>query len=193
MSQYLTIPNALTALRGLGIPLFIWLALSLEADGWAIVVLTIGGITDYLDGKLARMWNQTSRFGELADPAIDRLYILATLIVLNIRGALPLWATVLLVGRDLILAIATIALTRKGLPPLQVTFLGKAATFNLLYAFPFLLLALSDSLLGTIAFILGWAFAIWGIALYLFTGVSYFRSAMQSVRVQPADRIIEIN
>lgn len=157
------------------------------------MVLTIGGITDYLDGKLARMWNQTSRFGELADPAIDRLYILATLIVLNIRGALPLWATVLLVGRDLILAIATIALTRKGLPPLQVTFLGKAATFNLLYAFPFLLLALSDSLLGTIAFILGWAFAIWGIALYLFTGVSYFRSAMQSVRVQPADRIIEIN
>lgn len=193
MSQYLTIPNALTALRGLGIPLFIWLALSLEADGWAIVVLTIGGVTDYLDGKLARIWNQTSRFGELADPAIDRLYILATLIVLNIRGALPLWATILLLGRDLILAIATIALTRKGLPPLQVTFLGKAATFNLLYAFPFLLLALSDSLLGTIAFILGWAFAIWGIALYLFTGVSYFRSALHSIRVQPANRIIEID
>jgi cardiolipin synthase len=193
VSQYLTIPNALTALRGLGIPLFIWLALSLEADGWAILVLTIGGITDYLDGKLARMWNQTSRFGELADPAIDRLYILATLIVLNIRGALPLWMTILLLGRDFILAIATIALTRKGLPPLQVTFLGKAATFNLLYAFPFLLLALSDSLLGTFSFVLGWAFAIWGIALYLFTGVSYFRSAMQSVRVQPANRIIKID
>jgi cardiolipin synthase len=190
--QYLTIPNALTALRGLGVPLFIWLALDLHADGWAILVLAIGGVTDYLDGKLARMWNQTSRFGELADPAIDRIYILATLIVLYLRDALPLWMIVALLGRDLILALVTIALTRKGLPPLKVTYIGKAATFNLLYAFPFLLLALSDSLVGTVAFIFGWAFAIWGVALYLFTGVSYFRSAIKSIRVPSSARIIEM-
>ena len=155
MKKYLTIPNALTALRGLGVPLFIWLALGLESDGWAILVLAIGGVTDYLDGKLARMWNQTSRFGELADPAIDRIYIVATLIVLYLRGALPLWVIVALVLRDLALGVVTIALTRRGLPPLTVTYIGKAATFNLLYAFPFLLLALSDSWLGTAAFILG--------------------------------------
>ncbi|CAN2197236.1 PgsA Phosphatidylglycerophosphate synthase [Candidatus Nanopelagicaceae bacterium] len=192
MRSYLTIPNALTALRGLGVPLFIWLALDLEADGWAILVLAIGGLTDYLDGKLARAWNQTSRFGELADPAIDRVYILATLIVLYLRDALPLWVIVLLLGRDFILGLVTIALTRKGLPPLQVSYIGKAATFNLLYAFPLLLLALSDSVAGEAAFIFGWAFAIWGIALYLFTGVSYFRTAVKSIRVQPANRIIEI-
>jgi cardiolipin synthase len=190
--QYLTIPNALTALRGLGVPLFIWLALDLHADGWAILVLAIGGVTDYLDGKLARMWNQTSRFGELADPAIDRIYILATLIVLYIRDALPLWMIVALLGRDLILGLVTIALTRKGLPPLKVTYIGKAATFNLLYAFPFLLLALSDSFVGTVAFIFGWAFAFWGVVLYLFTGVSYFRSAMKSIRVPSSARIIEM-
>jgi cardiolipin synthase len=190
--SYLTIPNALTALRGLGVPLFIWLALGKEADGWAIFVLAIGGVTDYLDGKLARLWNQTSRFGELADPAIDRIYILATLIVLNIRGALPLWIVLALIGRDIALGIVTIALTRKRLPPLQVTFIGKAATFNLLYAFPFLLLALSDSWLGTLAFIFGWAFTYWGTALYLFTGVAYFRSAMKSIRVQPPHRIVDI-
>lgn len=192
MRQYLTIPNGLTALRGLGVPLFIWLALDLHADGWAIFVLAIGGVTDYLDGKLARMWNQTSRFGELADPAIDRIYILATLIVLYIRDALPLWMIVALLGRDFILALVTLVLTRKGLPPLKVTYIGKAATFNLLYAFPFLLLALSDSLIGTIAFILGWAFAIWGLTLYLFTGVSYFRTAMKSIRVPSSARIIEM-
>ncbi|MEY4970992.1 MAG: hypothetical protein RLZZ277_1223 [Actinomycetota bacterium] len=192
MKQYLTIPNGLTALRGLGVPLFIWLALDLHADGWAILVLAIGGVTDYLDGKLARMWNQTSRFGELADPAIDRIYILATLIVLYMREALPLWSILLLLGRDLILGLVTIALTRKGLPPLKVTYIGKAATFNLLYAFPLLLLALDTSWVGTTAFIFGWAFAIWGIALYLFTGVSYFRSAMKSIRVRPSDRIISI-
>ncbi len=191
--SYLTIPNALTALRGLGVPLFIWLALGKEADGWAILVLAIGGVTDYLDGKLARLWNQTSRFGELADPAIDRIYILATLVVLYLREAIPFWLIALLLARDLVLAIVTIALTRKGLPPLKVSYIGKAATFNLLYAFPLLLLALSDSLAGTLAFIFGWAFAIWGLVLYLFTGVSYFRSAVKSIRVPPADRIIKGN
>ena len=193
MKQYLTIPNALTALRGLGVPLFIWLALDKQADGWAVFVLAIGGVTDYLDGKLARMWNQTSRFGELADPAIDRIYILATLIVLYLRDALPLWVILLLLGRDFVLALVTIALTRKGLPPLQVTYIGKAATFNLLYAFPLLLLALNESAVGTIAFIFGWAFAIWGVALYTFTGVSYFRTALNAIRVQPSNRIIEID
>lgn len=193
MRQYLTIPNALTALRGLGVPLFIWLALDKEADGWAVIVLAIGGVTDYLDGKLARMWNQTSRFGELADPAIDRIYILATLIVLYLRDALPLWVIVILLGRDLFLALVAIALTRKGLPPLQVTYIGKAATFNLLYAFPLLLLALTESSVGTVAFIFGWAFAIWGVALYTFTGVSYFRTALNAIRVHPSNRIIEID
>jgi cardiolipin synthase len=76
-----------------------------------------------------------------------------------------------------------ITLTAKGKPPLKVTFVGKAATFNLLYAFPFLLLALSDSLVGELAFILGWAFAIWGVALYVATGVSYFLTAMKTIRV----------
>jgi cardiolipin synthase len=183
--SYLTIPNALTALRGFGVPLFIWLALVKEADGWAILVLALGGVTDYLDGKLARLWNQTSRFGELADPAIDRIYILATLIVLYIREAIPLWLITLLLTRDLILALVTIALTRKGLPPLQVTYIGKAATFNLLYAFPFLLLALSDTWYGELAFIFGWAFAIWGTALYLFTGFSYFINAISRTKVRP--------
>jgi cardiolipin synthase len=177
----------------MGVPLFIWLALVEKADGWAILVLAIGGITDYLDGKLARLWNQTSRFGELADPAIDRIYIVATLIVLYLRDALPLWVIVLLLARDLLLGGVTIALTRNGLPPLKVTYLGKAATFNLLYAFPFLLLALSSSLAGTLAFIFGWAFAIWGIGLYLVTGVSYFLSALKSIRVPPSERIIEVD
>jgi cardiolipin synthase len=190
VKSYLTIPNALTALRGLGVPLFIWLALDQKADGWAILVLAIGGVTDYLDGKLARMWNQTSRFGELADPAIDRIYIIATLIVLAMRDAIPFWVIALLLARDLILGFVTIALTRKGLPPLQVTYLGKAATFNLLYAFPLLLLALNDSVAGTIAFVIGWAFTIWGVALYIFTGVSYFLTAVKSIRVPPSQRTI---
>ena len=181
-SSVISVPNALTFLRFLGIPLFIYLTLNLEADGWAIVVLAIGGATDYFDGKLARAWNQTSRLGELADPAIDRLYILAILIVFLIRDIIPTWMIVIIVGRDIVLALITIIMNRKGIPPFTVTYLGKAATFNLMYAFPFILLAQSDGASGTIAFVLGWSFAIWGIALYIATGISYGREGFSQMR-----------
>jgi cardiolipin synthase len=180
-----TIPNALTFLRFLGIPLFIYLALSTHADGWAIVTLAIGGATDYFDGKLARALHQESKFGEIADPTIDRLYILAVLIVLYIRDAIPLWLIAILIARDIFMAILAMVIQVKGFPPLKVTFLGKAATFNLLYAFPFLLLALSDSWYGTLAFIMGWAFAFWGVALYLATAFGYFRTALKTITVRP--------
>ena len=182
-SKLLNVPNALTALRGLGIPLFIYLALVLEADGWAIFTLAVGGATDYFDGKLARAWGQESRFGELADPAIDRLYIIATLIVLYLRDAIPLWVIAVLLGRDLLLGALTIVLAMNSLPPLKVTYLGKAATFNLLYAFPFLLLALHPGWAGTAAYIFGWSFTWWGVGLYLFTGASYVRTGIAAIRV----------
>lgn len=181
----LTIPNALTFARFLGIPLFIYLALDLKADGWAILVLAIGGATDYFDGKLARELNQESKFGEIADPTIDRLYIAATLVVLYLRDAVPVWLIAVLVLRDVFMAIVAAVLALKGFAPLKVTYLGKAATFNLLYAFPFLLLALNESWYGTLAFIFGWAFAIWGVCLYLGTAVGYFRTALMTITVRP--------
>jgi len=181
----LTIPNALTFLRFLGIPLFIYLALSKNADGWAILTLAVGGATDYFDGKLARALNQESKFGEIADPTIDRLYIVATLVVLYIRDAIPFWLILVLVLRDIFMAGVALVLQLKGFAPLKVTYLGKAATFNLLYAFPFLLLALSDSWYGTAAFIFGWAFAIWGVTLYVGTAVGYFRTALKTITVRP--------
>jgi cardiolipin synthase len=182
-SKILNVPNALTGLRALGVPLFIYLALVLEADGWAILTLAIGGATDYFDGKLARAWGQESRFGELADPAIDRIYIVATLIVLYLRDAIPLWVIAVLLFRDLILGLLTLVLAFNSLPPLKVTYLGKAATFNLLYAFPFLLLAQHSGTPGTIAYILAWSFTWWGVGLYLFTGASYFLSGVAAIRV----------
>lgn len=181
-TSVISVPNALTFLRFLGIPLFIYLTLDLKADGWAICVLAIGGATDYFDGKLARAWNQTSRFGELADPAIDRLYILAILAVFLIREIIPIWMIVVIVGRDFILGLITIAMNRKKIPPFTVTYLGKAATFNLMYAFPFLLLAQTQGAWGSIAYIFGWSFAIWGIALYISTGINYAREGFSQMR-----------
>ncbi len=180
--RILTIPNALSFLRALGIPLLIWLILVKEFDGWAIFVLTIAGISDYADGKIARAFNQSSKLGAMLDPAVDRLYIAATLIALAIRDVVPLWILVLLVARDLLLATTLPALYKIGHGPMEVTFLGKAATFNLLYAFPFLLLASGDSILARFADSLAWAFAGWGVALYLLTGFSYFLGARRIIQ-----------
>ena len=181
-SSVMSVPNALTFLRFLGIPLFIYLSLELKADGWAILVLAIGGATDYFDGKLARAWNQTSRLGELADPAIDRLYIFAILVVFQIREIVPTWMIAIIIGRDILLALITFAMNRQGIAPFTVTYLGKAATFNLMYAFPFLLLAQTDGVWGSIAFVLGWSFAIWGVGLYISTGISYARQGIWKIR-----------
>ena len=183
MDKNINVPNTLSILRLLGVPVFIYFALVTKQDGLAILVLMIAGVTDYLDGKLARAWNQTSSFGALLDPAADRIYILATLIILFVRDAISLWVLVILISRDAILALLTLLMRIRGLKLFEVTFLGKAATFNLLYAFPLLFLATQDSLAGGIAFSIGWSFALWGIALYVYTGLLYFQNGIKSIRV----------
>ena len=183
--RVLTLPNALSALRLLGVPVFAWLVLS-GRDGAAVLVLMASGVTDYLDGKIARAWGQTSRLGTLLDPAADRLYILATLVGFTWRGIVPLWLTVALVGRDVLLATTLPVLRRHGYGPLPVHFLGKAATFNLLAGFPLLLLAEWDNLLGDVSHAFGWAFIIWGTALYWWAAVLYLGQVRDLTRVDAA-------
>ncbi|MDX6287289.1 MAG: hypothetical protein QOG53_2774 [Frankiales bacterium] len=183
-----TVPNALSALRLLGIPLFCWLALGPEADVAAVVVLMVSGATDWLDGKLARVLNQYSRLGELLDPIADRLYIIATLVVLSVRDIIPWWLAVAIVGRDVLLLAFLPALRRRGLTALPVHVLGKAATFNLLYAFPLLLLGDGDGAFATTTRVIGWAFAAWGTALYWWAGVLYVEQFRRLVRDSRGDQ-----
>lgn len=171
--QVWTIPNALSVLRLLGVPLFLWLLLGPKADLWAFAVLAIAAITDWADGKLARMLGQTSKLGTLLDPAADRLYILATLIAFLIRGIVPWWVVAVLILRDIITGLALLVLRRHRYQALQVHYLGKAATFCLLYAFPLLLLANGDSTFASICRPIAYAFMIWGGALYVWAGVIY--------------------
>jgi cardiolipin synthase (CMP-forming) len=181
-----TVPNALSLLRLLGVPLFLWLALGPKADGWAVVVLVVSSFTDWLDGKLARLLHQTSRLGQLLDPAADRLYILATVLALSLRHIMPWWLAAVLIGRDVVLAGFLPVLKRLGYGPLPVHYLGKAATFNLLYALPLLLLGDGHATVNHVARIVGWAFAIWGTALYWWAGGLYAVQVRQLVR---ADRL----
>lgn len=176
-----TVPNALSLLRAALIPVFISLAGD-RRDGWAFLVLAAASATDYLDGKVARWLKQESRVGALLDPSIDRLFIAASLYVLWHREIFPTWLALLLVGRDLLLAILNFELKRRKLELLKVSYIGKAATFNLLYAFPLLFISQHGEFIGELGYILGWAFSVWGIALYLLTGLGYLVSGIKSIR-----------
>lgn len=178
--RILTVPNVLSFVRLAGIPLFLWLVLVPEADGWAVLVLLLSGFTDWLDGYVARRTGQITRLGQILDPVADRLYVVATLLGLWWRDIVPLWLVVVLLGRDLVLTILMGRLARRGVTGLPVHFLGKAATFNLLIAFPLLLLGDGTTVTGTVADVtkvLGWAFALWGTALYLWAAVLYVEQA----------------
>ena len=172
-SRVWTVPNLLSALRLLGVPLFLWLVLVPEADGWALGVLVLAGATDFLDGWLARRWNQTTVVGQLLDPVADRLYILAVVVGLGLREVIPWWMAVSIPLRDALMWGLVPLLRTRGLSSLPVHFLGKAATFNLLYAFPLLLLGDGTGTAAELARTFGWAFAGWGLGLYWWAGVLY--------------------
>jgi len=168
-----TLPNVLSMLRLAGVPVFLWLVLGPEADGWALALLMVSGITDFADGWLARRLDQTTVLGQLLDPIADRLYILAVVFGLAMRDIIPWWVAVLLPLRDLMLWGLVPLLRTRGYSALPVHFLGKAATFNLLYAFPLLLLGDGDGVVANLAQVFGWAFAFWGIGLYWWAGLLY--------------------
>ncbi len=183
--RLLTIPNLLSVLRLAGVPLFLYLLLGPRADGWALLVLVLAGFSDWLDGKLARWLDQSSRLGALLDPAADRLYVFCTLLAFVIRDIVPLWVALVLVAREVVVGICLLVLRQRGWGPFEVNYLGKAATFNLLYAFPLLLLAQGDSGWAQVAQPFAYAFTAWGGALYLWSALLYVYQFFLALRVTP--------
>lgn len=172
-SQVWTVPNVLSLARLAGIPVFLWLVLVQQADVWAFVLLVAAGASDWFDGYLARRLNQQTRLGELLDPLVDRLYILATLIGLALRDVIGWWLVAILIGRDVFLLALMPALRRSGRIALPVTFIGKAGTFALLWGFPILLLGSLPGSWGSVLSAIGWGFALWGTFLYWWAGIRY--------------------
>jgi cardiolipin synthase len=168
-----TVHTRARMVRLAGEPLFLWLVLGPQQDALALVVLMVAGITDFLDGWLARRLDQFSVLGQILDPVADRLYILAVVLGLFLRDIIPWWVALALPLRDLLLWGLVPFLRTRGFSALPVHYLGKAATFNLLYAFPLLLLGEGTGVVPTLARVFGWGFAWWGIGLYWWAGVLY--------------------
>jgi len=179
--RILTIPNLLSAIRVLLVPVFLVLVLAGE-DLAALVIIIISSASDYLDGVIARRFDQMSRLGRLLDPAADRLFILAAVIGLAVREVVPWWLVAVIVGRDVMLVLLGIVLAQHRYGPLPVHHLGKLATFALFYALPILVLGQAFPDLRPISDPLGWALALWGAFLYWWAGALYLRQTLDLVR-----------
>ncbi|QLQ35948.1 CDP-alcohol phosphatidyltransferase family protein [Micromonospora robiginosa] len=186
--RVLTLPNLISFVRLLGVPLFLWLFLVVRADVVAVVVLAVGGTSDWVDGWIARRMQQVSRLGELLDPLADRLYILATLLAFTAREVVPWQFTAALLARELLLLGSLGVLRRHGYGPPPVHYVGKTATFLLLAAFPILLLADAAPGVATAAGAIGWGLAWWGLVLYWVAGWMYVVQARRLVREMRARR-----
>ncbi|BBY37032.1 CDP-diacylglycerol--glycerol-3-phosphate 3-phosphatidyltransferase [Mycobacterium mantenii] len=172
-NRVLTVPNVLSVVRLALIPVFVYALLVAHANGWAVAILMFSGASDWADGKIARLLDQSSRLGVLLDPAVDRLYMVAVPIVLAISGIVPWWFVIVLLARDGLLAATLPLLWSRGLSALPVTYIGKAATFALMSGFPLVLLGTWDALWSRVIGACGWAFLIWGMYAYLWAFVQY--------------------
>ena len=187
-NRIFTVPNVLSMFRLALVPVFL-LYLVNGYDIVALIILVVSSLTDFLDGQIARRFNQVTRIGQLLDPAADRLYLLATLLGLASRGLVPWWIVVIIVSRDVMLIVLGIVLANHGYGPLPVHHLGKAATFCLFYALPVLVLGQAFPAIQFVASPVGWAFAAWGAFLYWWAGVVY---VIETVRVCKIPRGVQI-
>ena len=189
-SRIFTIPNILSFIRLLLVPVFLVLILRGD-DGLALLVLVVSSVTDYLDGVLARVLGQVSRLGQLLDPAADRLFIFSALIGLAVRGVIPWWLLAVLASRDVMLLVLGIILATHGYGPLPVHHLGKVATFCLFYALPILMIGQAFPAAAWSTAPLGWAFVLWGAFLYWWAGVIYLVETARVITIPRLDAVAE--
>lgn len=183
--RFLTVPNLLSGIRLALIPVFVYLLLFAHADAWAVAILMFSGASDWADGKIARLLDQSSRLGAYLDPAVDRLYMVTIPIVFGLRGLVPWWIIAILLARDVLLAAEMPLLRTRGITALPVVYVGKAATFSLMSAFPLILLGQWDALWSRVVLACGWAFLIWGLYMYLWSFVVYAVQVVLVLRKMP--------
>lgn len=183
--RVLTVPNILSIIRLLLVPVFLYLLLVTHTDGWATAILMFSGVSDWADGKIARLMNQSSRLGELLDPFVDRVFMVTVPIAFALRDFVPWWFVIVLIGRDVLLAFTLPPLRKRGLAALPVTYLGKAATFGLMCGFPLILLGQFDGLWSRVVLAIGWGFVLWGFVAYLWTFVLYLIQFTMVMRQLP--------
>lgn len=182
-NRYLTAPNVVTLLRLCCLPVFLWLLFGRDSRDGAAWLLGILGATDWVDGWLARRFDQVSEFGKKFDPTADRLLFIVGIAAIIIDGAAPVWFCWLVLAREiavgLTVAVATVAF---GMIRFDVTWWGKTATFLLMFTFPGFMLGSSDFRWGDQFELAAWLLGIPGLVLSYYTAVTYVPAIRSSLR-----------
>jgi cardiolipin synthase len=179
--RILTIPNIITVVRLLCLPLFLWLLFAEENRAAAAALLAALGATDFLDGYIARHFNQTSDLGKILDPVADRLLFFVGAGGILIDGSVPVWYAVAILVREVLVAGATLALAAMGARRIDVTWFGKAGTFANMFAFPLFLAAESTVSWHDLAYVLAWIAAIPGLLLSWYAALLYIPIARRAL------------
>lgn len=177
-----TWPNLVTLLRLLCLPVFLWLLFTRADRAAAAYLLGVLGATDWVDGWLARRLQQRSEFGAVFDPAVDRLLFIVGVAAIIIDGAVPGWLGWGVVAREVLVAAMMLVGTALGMQRFPVSQWGKNYTFALMFAFPLLLLGVSDAGWALGARNAGWAIAVPGVVLCYTTAIGYVPRVWRGVR-----------
>jgi len=169
-----TVPNLITLVRLLFLPVFLYLLFGAENRAAAAWTLGALGATDWVDGYVARRFDQVSEFGKIFDPTVDRLLFFVGVTAIIVDGSMPVWFGVAVLARELLVgAMMAIGTVVYKMPRIDVTYLGKLATFLLMFAVPGFLMGNSD-MPGAVGFeVAAWLLGIPGLALSIWTGVAY--------------------
>jgi cardiolipin synthase (CMP-forming) len=182
--RVLTLPNVLSVVRLLCAPVFVWLLFGPEDRTAALVLLAVLGATDWVDGWIARRFDQGSDLGKVLDPTADRILLLTAVIALTVDGAVPVWFGIAVLAREAVVSVATLALALAGARRIDVQWAGKAGTFALMFAFPGFLW-ISDLGPGTqrdVIELLTWILAIGGLVLSYYAAFTYVPLARRALR-----------
>jgi cardiolipin synthase (CMP-forming) len=194
--RVLTVPNVISVVRLLCAPFFVWLLFGPEDRTAAFILLAVLGATDWVDGWIARRWDQGSDLGKVLDPTADRVLLLTAVIALTIDGAVPTWFGIAVLAREVVVSAAVLALAAAGARRVDVQWVGKAGTFALMFAFPGFLW-LSETSPGTFYDLLEiatWTVAIAGLVLSYWAAILYVplaRRALQEGREGGARPTVE--
>ncbi len=176
-----TVPNAVTLVRLLCVPVFVWLLFGRDDRVSAAILLAALGATDWVDGWFARRFDQVSELGKLLDPATDRIMMLTAVIAIWIDGSVPAWFAILTLLREGLVTLAALGLGALGVDRFDVTWWGKTGTFFLMFAYPFLLGGASDIAGANILEICGWLCGIPGLIISWYSGFGYVPIAKQAL------------
>jgi cardiolipin synthase len=185
-----TIPNLISVARLLCVPWFLWLLLVQDDRVAAAILLGVLGATDWVDGWIARHFDQGSELGKVLDPTADRILLVAAGVGLLIDGAVPLWVGIVVLVREALVSLAVLLLAAAGARRLDVQWAGKAGTLALMFALPGFLLAdaLSNELASDLLYVATWIFTIGGLVLSYYAALTYIPMARQALREGRAAR-----